>query len=203
MGLISNGTTIFDNGSMASGFGADLKFISKATASASASIEFTSGIDSTYKEYVFKFVNIHAQTDQANFTFQTSINGGSSYGVTATNTLFRAIHNETGSATDLSYQSTDDFAQSTSFLKIIGYASNVSSHSCNGTLQLFNPSSTTFVKHYISRTSSNHNSTGTYYQFDYYSAGYFNDGANDINAVKFQFDSGNIDSGDILLFGIN
>ena len=92
MALISNGTTIFDNGSMASGFGSNLIFISKQTASPSASIEFTSGIDSTYKEYIFYFVNIHAGTAWVNFTFQASTDSGSNYNTTVTSTAFQAYH---------------------------------------------------------------------------------------------------------------
>src|SRR6056300_839036 len=114
MGLISNGTTIFDNGSMASGFGGSLNFISKATASASASIEFTSGIDSTYKEYVFYFVNIHPSTDDESFTVNFSTDGGSNYNVTKTTTTFWSYHKEDGSDSALSYASSLDLAQSTS-----------------------------------------------------------------------------------------
>src|SRR5210317_170689 len=102
MGLISNGTTIFDNGSMASGFGGSLNFISKATASSSASIEFTSGIDSTYKEYVFYLVNIHPQ-NEVFLTFNLSTDGGSNYNVTKTTTYFNAYQREDASLNALEY----------------------------------------------------------------------------------------------------
>ena len=93
MGLISNGSTIFDNGSMASGFGGNMVFISKATASSSASIEFTLG---DYKEYQFYFVDIHPQNDNVDFQFNLSTDGGSNYNVTKTTTFFRAYHGDAG-----------------------------------------------------------------------------------------------------------
>src|SRR6056300_802333 len=71
-----------------------LTHISKATASASASISFTSGIDSTYKEYVFYFVNMHPSTDGVKFLFNFSTDGGSTYNVTKTATNFYAGHTE-------------------------------------------------------------------------------------------------------------
>src|SRR5210317_1762026 len=139
MGLISNGTTIFDNGSMASGFGGNLNFISKATASASASIEFTSGIDSTYKEYVFYFVNMHPASDNAEFTFNMSTDGGSNYNVTKTTTFFQAYHQENDASANLVYQSGGDLAQSTSFQELVRRCGNSNDENSSGILHLFNP----------------------------------------------------------------
>jgi len=201
MGLISNGTTIFDNGSMASGFGGNLKFISKATASASASIEFTSGIDSTYKEYVFYFNNIHPSTDGGFFAFNLSTDGGSTYAVTKTSTMFNTQHGEGGAGGVLGYEGAYDLAQSTSYQRLVagGGVGNGSDESLSGYLKIFNPSSTTYVKHFIG-------STNMYNNFDYcmtqYFAGYGNT-TSSIDAVDFKFESGNIDSGQILLFGVN
>ena len=90
MGLISNGTTIFDNGAMASGFGGSMVLVSSATASSSASIEFSLG---SYKEYKFFFVNMHPSLNAA-FTFNFSSDSGSTYAVTKTTTFFDAFHNE-------------------------------------------------------------------------------------------------------------
>src|SRR6056300_353963 len=115
MGLISNGSTIFDNGSMASGFGGSLVFLSKQTASASSSISFTSGIDSTYKEYLFTFKNIHASSLDARLTFQCSTDGGSNYNTTVTSTSFRTFHDESDSLAIIGYQTGSDQAQGTSF----------------------------------------------------------------------------------------
>src|SRR6056300_1673166 len=200
MGLISNGTTIFDNGSMASGFGGNLNFISKATASASASIEFTSGIDSTYKEYVFYYINMHPANNAVGFQFNLSTDGGSTYNVTKTSTYFGAYHDEADITAALGYFSGEDLAQSTSNQNLLSGVGNGSDESGSGYLHLFNPSSTTFVKHFISR-GNNINQSGDYC-WSPLIAGYGNT-TSAINAVKFQMSSGNIDAGQILLFGIN
>ena len=201
MGLISNGTTIFDNGSMASGFGGNLNFISKATASASASIEFTSGIDSTYKEYVFYFLNIHAQTDQIQFHFNMSTDGGSNYNVTKTTTAFRAGNYENDSSTAFSYLTGADLAQGTGFqhLEEGNSMGNDNDQNLGGYLHLFNPSSTTFVKHFVARTNNAH---WIDVSTDGYFAGYGNT-TSAVDAIQFKMSSGNIDSGEIILFGIN
>ena len=196
MGLISNGTTIFDNGSMASGFGGNLNFISKATASSSASIEFSLG---DYKEYVFYFVNIHPQTDFVDFTFNLSTDNGSNYNVTKTSTFFNAYHSENDSFTGLNYNTSFDLAQSTNFQSIFNDVGNGADESVSGYLQLFNPSSTTFVKHYIVNTQGMYAEN---YSVNSYTAGYGNT-QSPITNIKFQMDSGNIDAGQILLFGVN
>ena len=200
MGLISNGTTIFDNGSMASGFGSSLNFISKATASASASIEFTSGIDSTYKEYVFYFVNIHPGTNGVFFEFNLSIDSGSNYNVTKTSTAFRAYHSESDSGSALGYITDYDLAQSTSGQNLQSTNLGGENDECfTGFIHLFNPSSTTFVKHYIAETSISADNDAANH---FFTAGYGNT-TSAIDAIKFQMSSGNIDSGEILLFGVS
>jgi hypothetical protein len=177
----------------------NMVLISSQTASSSASISFTTGIDSTYKEYQFWFVNCHPQTDSTLFSFQTSTNGGSSYGVTTTSTHFHAYHNETATGSDLRYHAPEDLAQSTSYIPLAHTGvGNDNDQSLNGILQLFNPSSTTYVKHYISRTSVSHPSE---YELDIFVAGYFNT-TSAINAIQFKFDSGNFDDGTILMYGI-
>ena len=177
----------------------ELKFISKQTASSSASISFTSGIDSTYKEYVFYFVNCHPSADGVDLNFQASTDGGSSYGVTATNSYFRAIHNESDTTTQLGYDGGEDVAQSTSFFPLtMPIGSDNDQNGC-AILHLFNPSSTTFVKHFISTSQVVNQSD---FSGNVFVGGYFNT-TSSIDAVKFQFDSGNIDSGEILLYGVN
>jgi hypothetical protein len=199
MGLISNGTTIFDNGSMASGFGGSLSFISKQTASSSASISFTSGIDSTYKEYVFYFVSLHVANDNNNILFNFSTDGGSNYNVTKTTTLFRAYHHESDGTTGLAYYTGGDLAQSSDFQRLTKNMENSNDNGFSGYMHVFNPSSTTFVKHFMSRSSS---TTYHPYNFADFVAGYGNT-TSAINAVQFKAGSGNIDSGDILLYGVN
>ena len=176
-----------------------LAHISTQTASSSASISFTSGIDSTYKEYIFYFVDIHPQTDGQKLTFQGNASGGSGYNETITSTFFRAYHDESSSATSLSYDTGGDQAQGTAYQHISDSVGSDTDQSCSGFLHLFNPSSTTFVKHFIAR--SNTYQSGDY-SIDVFSSGYFNT-VSAIDEIQFKMVSGNIDSGQILLFGLN
>ena len=177
----------------------ELTFISKQTASSSATISFTSGIDSTYKEYIFYFVNIHPATDDTLFQFNLSTDGGSNYNVTKTTTIFRAIHNESDSEAVLQYRTDADLAQSTGFQTLAERVGADNDQSNNGYLHLFNPSDTTFVKHFKSRFAE---CNAIDYMQDSFIAGYGNT-TSAVNAVQFKMASGNIDSGDIILFGLN
>ena len=179
--------------------GGSMNLISTQTASSSSTISFTSGIDSTYDEYVFKFYDIHPATDGVYLNFQASTNGGSSYGVTLTSTFFRALHNEADDSTNLEYRTARDLAQSTSFQNLTEATGNDNDQSCSGTLTLFNPSSTTFVKHWLSTNNTYHNND---FSMNVNSAGYFNT-TSAINAVQFKMSSGNIDSGVIKLYGVS
>ena len=199
MGVISNGTTLIDNGALDPAVPTgSLILLSTQTASASASIEFTSGIDSTYDSYVFKFIDIHPATDKQYFTFQGSTDGGSTYATTVTTTDFAAYHTESGSASGLGYESGADQAQGTGLIKISNTVGNGADECCAGYLHLFNPSSTTYVKHFINRSQTYQ---GDNYSVDEYKAGYFNT-TSAINAIKFQFASGNIDDGIIKMYGV-
>ena len=209
MALISNGSTIFDNGSMASGFGGNMTFIKKLTASASATLSFVDGtdgvvLDGTYKEYVFTFKDIHPATNRAIFGFNLSTDSGSNYNVTKTTTAFIAYQSETNSAdTSLTYADAFDLAQSTSDQKLTQYISSAGDSSASGNMSLFNPSSTTFVKHFtgcLNHMNITSDST-EYYTQNAFSAGYGNT-VSAVNAIRFQMSSGNIDAGDICLYGI-
>ena len=173
----------------------DMVLVSSATASSSASIEFTLG---DYKEYKFFFVNIHPQNDNGSLSVTFSTDGGSTYGLTKTSTYFRAYHNEGDSEAVLTYEVSEDLAQSTSYqnLSILVGADN--DQSTSGTLYLFTPSSDTFVKHFISRMNGSY---GSDFTFDQYVAGYGNT-TSAINAVDFKMPGGNIDSGTIHMYGI-
>jgi len=208
MGLISNGTTIFDSGSMASGFGGNMVFIKKLTASSSATLSFVDGssdvvLDNTYKEYVFTFNNIHPSADQEDLQFNMSADSGSNYNVTKTTTAFRAFHNEAGNDTNLSYHTGEDLAQGTGFQSIAYETDNANDSGISGSLHLFNPSSTTFVKHFLAQTSSCLDGGATYgiYNLNFFTAGYGNT-TSAVDAIRFQMSSGNIDAGDICLYGI-
>ena len=176
----------------------DLVFISRSTASSSASVSITSGISSTYKEYIFMFNNIHPAS-AGYFTFNLSADGGSNYNVTKTTSLFYYYHQESGSDAGGSYITSLDLAQSTAYQFLANVEAD-SDTSCSGYLHLFEPSSTTFTKHFISRVNVVYPAT-TDYTSDYYIAGYGNT-TSAINAIDFKMASGNIDSGTIDMYGV-
>ena len=178
--------------------GGSMNLISTQTASSSSTISFTSGIDDTYDEYVFKFIDIHPATDSASLTFNGSSDTGSNYNVTKTTTVFRAYHEQSGASSALGYRTGDDLAQSTNFQILNFEINNDNDSSSVGELKLFNPSSTTFVKHFI-HTGNCVQSTYTRNDFV---AGYFNT-TSVIDAVQFKMSSGNIDSGVIKLYGVS
>ena len=175
-----------------------LKFISSQTASNSASISFTSGLTSTYKIYRFVFSNIHPRTDNVEFQFNLSTDSGSNYNVTKTTTFFYAYHNEADTDTAFGYDSSNDLAQSTAYQIIANNIGNVSDESLSGDLSLFNPSSTTYVKHFICNSTYTHQNDA---QVQRKLAGYGNT-TSAVNAIRFQMSSGNFD-GTIYLYAID
>ena len=187
-----------NNGLAADDIGGSLKLLSTQTASNSASLTFTSGIDSTHKEYIFKLINIHPASDNAELEINFSVDSGSNYNVAKTTTAFRAYHAEDGAGGDLGYQTSLDQAQGTAFQVIAGNVGNDADECVTGTLQLFNPSSTTFVKHFLLRTVDTlYNNIGL---ADIFVAGYFNT-TTAITRVRFKMSSGNFD-GIIKLYGV-
>lgn len=181
----------------------NLILIKTQTASSSASISFVDGassvvLDNTYKEYIFYFNNIHPATDNTQFTFNLSTDTGSNYNVTKTTTFFRAIHAEDDSEAVLDYRTDDDLAQSTNYQVLNASTDNDNDASLSGYLHLFEPSSDTFVKHFISNTNTIHS---TKYSQNSYVAGYGNT-TSAIDAVNFKMSSGNIDAGTISLYGV-
>ena len=178
--------------------GGSLVLISEQTASSSSTISFTSGIDSTYKEYIFKFINIPPATDDVQFTFQASTDGGSNYNTTVTNTYFHAQHDESSTSPTVTYDTGNDQAQGTGFIRLNqGIDHDNADENGSGFLHLFDPSNTTFVKHYIARNVDMANN----YMQDAHAAGYFNT-TSAINAIQFKMNSGNIDSGTIKMYGV-
>ena len=145
-GIISD-NVLKQSGLIKASAGGAWTFLSKVTASSSSDVSFTSGIDSTYGVYVFTFNNIHPATDGADFTFNFSVDSGSNYNVTKTSTIFQAYQGEGGENPTLNYDSTRDLAQSTDFQVIMQDPGNDNDQSGSGIFYLFNPSSTTFVKH--------------------------------------------------------
>ena len=179
--------------------GGAMTLISEQTASSSSTISFTSGIDDTYDSYVFKFYNIHPSSDNVGFKFNMSVDGGSNYNVTKTSTIVATYHYENDSSTVVAYGGAVDLAQSTSDQQISGGTGSDNDQNANGSLTIFNPSSTTFVKHFLGCVQT---SGGDDRSLKYYSGGYGNT-TSPVNAIIFKFSSGNIDSGVIKLYGIS
>ena len=188
-------------GSVSSGA---MTFIKKLTASSSGTLSFVDGssdvvLDNTYKEYLFTFNNIHPATDGAKFQVNFR-DGGSNYDASKTTTHFRSLHYEDGTtAAEITYLTATDLANDTGSQSIAQNIGNDNDQSASGELLLFNPSSTTFVKHFLSRSICNGNAN---YAQEIYAAGYCNT-TTAIDGVQFSMTSGNIDAGDICLYGIN
>lgn len=181
-----------------------MTFIKKLTASSSATLSFVDGsdgvvLDDTYKEYVFTFKDIHPATDNTQFKFQISTDSGSNYNTTMTTTFFAANHNEADNDAGLGYKTGGDQGQGTGFQRISASVGADNDQCVSGYLHLFNPSSTTFVKHFISRTQTYSASNQSE---DSFSAGYGNT-TSAVDAIQFKFASGNIDSGVIKLYGVS
>ena len=180
--------------------GGAMTLLSTQTASNSSTISFTSGIDSTYKEYVFKLFNCTANgSSSSTFQVNFSIDGGSNYNVTKTTTIFWAHHYEDGSASGVDYKGSSDIAQGTGFQDFTDNSLGAGAdESLSGTLHLFDPSNTTFVKHFTSTVNWYHDADIT---VNPNVAGYCNT-TSAVNAVQFKMASGNID-GVIKLYGIS
>ena len=189
--------------SMASLSTGSMTLIKEVTASSDASISFVDGssdvvLDSTYPIYKFEFINMHPATDGAEFQFQASTDSGSNYNTTVTSTHFDAYHEENDQSPTLTYLTGFDQAQGTGFETIARDIGSDNDQSASGYLYIFGISSTTFVKHFMSKFnfSGNNNFTGNSFH-----AGYFNS-TSSLDAIQFKMSSGNIDAGTIKLYGI-
>ena len=174
-----------------------MTLITTNTPSGAATSDFTSGIDSTYKLYIFKWYDLNPVGDGAALQFQGNVAGQSGFNETITSTTFRVYHTEDGSSNELAYTDADQ-AEGTAYQPLtqnIGYDNDQSSA---GVLHLFNPSNTTYVKHFYAQGYSNQSNDGAFAQF---TAGYFNvTGA--IDEISFKMNSGNIDSATIKMYGV-
>jgi len=180
-----------------------MTLIKSQTASSSSTISFVDGtsdvvLDNTYPIYKFVYTSIHPSSNGAEFQWQANAAGGSGYNETHTSTHFQAAHNEADSDTGLSYTTSMDSAQGTGGIILNTDVGADNDQSCSGDLWIFNPSSTTFVKHFMSR--SNRSDAGDY-SVDNFHAGYINTTAA-IDEVQFSFNAGDIDAGTIKLYGI-
>ena len=187
----------------AAGGGGTWVEIKSLTASSSSTLSFVDGtsdvvLDSTYPVYCFKWTDIHPQTDDVVFHFQGNAAGGSGYNETMTTTLFYAYGIESGSDAALGYHANFDQAQGTAYQALCQHLGADNDQSTSGTLWLFGPSSTTFVKHYMATVSMSDPDDSANVV---YTAGYFNT-TSAIDEIQFKMSSGNIDDGKIKLFGI-
>lgn len=172
--------------------------ISTQTASSSSSLSFTSGIDSTYDVYEWHFINMHPSNYSPQFTFQVNAVGQTGFNETITSTFFYAYHQESGASSGLIYEPSWDQAQGTQLQNLTGYLNNVSDEGASGVLTLYAPSSTTYVKHWTCRTNSVY---PTPMSIDTSTAGYINT-TSAIDEISFQMTSGNIDAGEIRMYGV-
>ena len=181
-----------------------MTLIKSQTASSSSTISFVDGtsdvvLDSTYPIYKFVWINVHPATDNVRFSFQGNAAGGSGYNETITSTSFRSYHAEADNDTEVAYETGSDQAQGTAFQVLeLSSVGNGNDEAVSGELLLFNPSSTTYVKHFISRSIEN---AANNYAVEGYVAGYFNT-TSAIDEIQFKMSSGNIDSGTFKLYGI-
>ena len=182
-----------------SGFGGGMSLIQSQTASDSADITFSTGITSAYKVYEFRWYNIDSATADANFEFQAN----TSYNQTITSNAYRAYQAESNAAQSIGYVQSDDQEQGTAYQRLIegGGMPAESDASCCGILQIFNPSSTTYVKQFLTRAHQMKLSGGQYYSIDVFFTGYFNT-TTALDKIQFKFSSGNISAGTIKMFGL-
>ena len=204
MSIVTYNNRSIANISAIPGAAKSLTHIKTLTASSSSTLSFVDGssdvvLDNTYPVYMFKLINIHIASDTQKLQFNFSTDSGSNYNVTKTTTMFNAVHAEDDSFASIAYDDGDDLAQGTGFQSMSGTGlGSGNDESCAGILQLFDPSNTTFVKHFISRV---HGYTNNDYAIDDFAAGYINT-TTAITRIRFKFASGNIDAGTFKLYGV-
>ena len=201
MAIISNAVTIADAGAFSVGLGDMTLIHTRANLIDNGSVSFVQGSDgvnfSTYPVYMFKFMNIHASINNTNFMVSFR-DGGSNYDATCTTTMFSSRNNEADNDANIGYEASQDEAQDTGGVKLSVGVGTGSDESTSGELYLFNPSSTTFTKHFISTCTVVHHAE---YNYNWYKTGYANVTAA-IDAVKFTMNSGAIGDGTIKLYGL-
>ena len=202
MAIISNAVTIADAGAFSTSLGS-MTLIKTLTASSSNTLSFVHGassvvLDGTYPIYKFEFINCHPASNNVHFEFNMSTDSGSNYNVNKTTTFFQAELSEANGGAQINYDGDDDLAQSGDFQHISDAVGNDNDANTNGYLTIFNPSSTTFVKHFIATTNF---SSQNEYSINDYIGGYANT-TSAVDAIQFKMSSGNIDAGTIKMYGI-
>ena len=170
----------------------------QTVSSAVSTLSFTSGIDSTYKEYVFKFINTHPSSDPGIISFQATTDG-TNYNVTITSSFFRGYHAEADNEAAIAYAVNFDQAQGTAVQNLDSGSGNANDKASSGYLHLYNPADTTFVKHFTSTVMDTNDGD---FNHNVFTGGYFNT-TSAITGIRFQLDSGNIDAGTFKLYGVN
>ena len=204
MSIVTYNNRSIANISAIPGAAKSLTHIKTLTASSSATLSFVDGssdvvLDSTYPIYIFKFFNIHPATDMADFSFNFSVDTGSNYNVTKTSTFFKSQHQgSSGNYGSLDYFANGDLAQSTNFQELTEALDNGNTSSVSGSLTIFNPSSTTFVKHYLYEDSEFGNDDFAVNSF----VGGYGNTTSAVDAIQFKMASGNMDAGTIKLYGL-
>ena len=202
MAILSNAVEIADAGAFSVGLGSLTLIKTITLSSAAGTVSFVHGassvvLDGTYPLYKFVYTSVHPAEEGA--IFQVGFrDGGSNYDATKTTTNFEPIANEGDSSAEIAYQPAQDLAQGTGFQTLIRNTGNGNDECGSGEMYLFNPSSTTFVKHFLARGCGHHQGDYTTTSFV---AGYCNVTAA-IDAVQFKFHSDNIDAGTFKLYGI-
>ena len=206
MAIISNAVTIADAGAFSASLGSQVLIKTITVSSAAGTVSFVNGassvvLNNTYPLYLFKFINIHPSADDGGLAVNFSVDTGSNYNVAKTSTNFESYHNEAGDDVATNYSPSGDLAQGTGVQHLTGISSKMgydNDQSASGELFLFNPSSTTFVKHFISEfTQSDYRN----YTWRRNVSGYCNT-TSAVDAAQFSMTSGNIDSGIFKLYGI-
>lgn len=181
-----------------SGVKGKLTLISTQTASSDSTISFTTDLTSSYKTYIFRFINIHPSTNTTTFRMNGSTDGGSNYNVTKTTSFFAANHDEGDTTTSLAHAAGASLGQSTGVQSIATSVGNDADENFNGEMWLFNPSNTTYVTHFLGVNQiSNHSDTSAQEFF----GGYFNT-TSAINGIQFSVSTGTIESGTFALYGL-
>jgi len=184
--------------------GGGLTLLQTQTASSSATISFTSGIDTTYNSYLFKFINIHPSSTDVNgesFWVNFSIDGGSNYNANKTSTFFYILNQESDSLYGPTYYNGGDLGNSSSDQIMTSELGGDNDQSVSGYLHLFDPSNTVGVKHFICQVNEARASDGSEAN---YLSGYINS-TSAVNGVRFGMTrSGEtIQSGVIKLYGVS
>tara|TARA_Y100000588_G_scaffold387492_1_gene485373 strand:- start:671 stop:1234 length:564 start_codon:yes stop_codon:yes gene_type:complete len=168
-----------------------------------STVDITSGIDNTYPVYEFHFVNIHP-SGLYHLTFQVDTGTNTSYNQPIQSTRFDAYHTESGSSATITYQASYDQAIGDQAFQMladyIGGSTSVENEaSASGILTLYDPSNTTYVKHFNARFANAYQEAMA---FDHHTAGYINT-STAITRIRFKMSSGNIDAGTIKMFGVS